>query len=79
MILAKYIEQPIESNILDDTQLTELQIYLSKFSRDDCSPNFYQAWKILILGTTEYKSNQDIILKGAWEKYWGNGKILWKP
>jgi len=71
MILAKYIEQPIESNVLHDTQLIELQNYLCKFSREDCSPNLYQAWKILILGTSEYKNNQDVILESAWKRYCG--------
>jgi len=69
MIFAKHIEQPVVSSILNDLQLTELQNYLIQYSRNDCPNSFYQTWKILILGTTEYKNNQDVILSGAWERY----------
>ena len=69
MIFAKHIEKQIVSNVLNDSQLAELQNYMLNFDRYDCPNSLYQAWKILILGTTEYKNNQDIILKGAWERY----------
>ena len=69
MILAKCNKQQVLSNILNDSQLIELQNYLIQYNRNNCPNEFYQSWKILILGANVYKSNQDVILNCAWERY----------
>lgn len=46
--------------------------FLEKFSRDNCPDEYYQAWKILVLKTDEYRTiynSEFAILHHAFEKW----------
>ena len=47
-----------------ETEITELVDKLCTYGMNDCPSELYQAWKILRLGTTEYRyANQDVELE----------------
>jgi len=70
MIMAKYADQPVSHNILDDSELTELQDFLSQYNKDTIPAMYFKAWDIMILGGTGW-INLELIIKKAWIKFKG--------
>jgi len=71
MIMAKYADQPVSHNILNDSELIELQNFLSEYDKDTVPVMYFKVWEILVLGTTRYENFQELLIKKAWIKYKG--------
>jgi hypothetical protein len=50
---------------MDKNQVQQLKNILSNYTRDNCPNALYEAWKILILNTSEYDKNKEYILQSA--------------
>jgi hypothetical protein len=50
---------------MDKNQVQQLKNILSNYTRDNCPNALYEAWKILILNTSEYDMNKEYILQSA--------------
>ncbi|MFA5300566.1 MAG: hypothetical protein WC389_20455 [Lutibacter sp.] len=48
-----------------ETDITKLVNYLKNFDRYSVPQKYYQAWKILVLGTSEYDKNRCEIIEYA--------------
>jgi hypothetical protein len=52
--------------MLTDNQKEVFKQFLNKYNRYNCPEKLYKAWKILILGTSEYKENEEEILENTY-------------
>ena len=71
MIMAKYTDQTVSHNILNDSELIELQNFLSQYTKDTVPVMYFKVWNILVLGVTNYEKFQELLIKQAWIKFKG--------